>query len=279
MRHVNLENKTPPEDWCRKAEELTSKLQDSTDTEERKKIIDEHTLWSDSEFKKWLRGLFYDKCWYSEAREVYSFYDVDHFRPKKRVKNLDGTEREGYWWLTYDWKNYRICGNISNRPNRDENGETRGKSDYFPLKEDSPIANSPSCDIRDENPYLLDPTDPDDPLLLTFNESGKPTPASLEGLWEYIRAEETIRILHLDYPPLVDERKKIWIKCNLLITEIENLMLSKMETTSAYNDAALKLKMADLRDMASEEAELSSTAKACLLSSGRRWAMNLACCV
>lgn len=107
MIHINMSSKEPPQEWCRKAESLTEKLKRLT-PEERKKLIEKNNIWG--ELKEWLLQLSHGKCWYSEAKEIYSFYDVDHFRPKNRAKQLDGTERDGYWWLAFDWRNYRISG-------------------------------------------------------------------------------------------------------------------------------------------------------------------------
>ncbi|MDD3247404.1 MAG: hypothetical protein PHF18_11245 [Methanosarcina sp.] len=277
MRYIDIESKNPPTEWCEKAKELTEQLKEAKTPKEREKIIDDHNFWSDKRIKDWLLNVSNNKCWYSEAKEVYSFYDVDHFRPKKRAKQLDGTNREGYWWLAFDWKNYRISGSIGNRPNRGEDGQTRGKADYFPLRQGSPIAVNPEDDIRDEIIYLLDPTNPHDPPLLTFDDSGNPFPASPKESWEYLRVETTIKILHLDYYPLVEERKKIWVKCTLLMNEIEYLMCERCRRASVTDGANLNNKMKQLKEMISGEAELSSTAKACILSSGRLWAMQFAC--
>lgn len=274
MIYINIEGKKPPDDWCYKAEELTKKLNGLDSTEERKKLIDKNKdLWR--ELKTWLLQLSHDKCWYSEAKEIFSFYDIDHFRPKSCAKQLDDTKREGYWWLAFDWRNYRISGNIGNRPHRGEDDRVRGKRDYFPLKTGSSVAISPEYDLRDEIIYLLDPTDPDDPLLLTFDESGYPKPAASDETWGCKRAKVTIELLHLDYRPLVDERKKIWTNCSLLIREAQNSMGGQSEVISATEQEKVKNIFKKLREMVSEKAELSSTARACLLSSGKLWARNI----
>lgn len=271
MIYIPLENKTPSEDWCRRAQEATDKLKSMHNKEERKQFIKNNShLWA--ELKKWLLELSYGKCWYSEAREIVSDYDVDHFRPKNRAKNLDGSEREGYWWLAFNWKNYRIAGTICNRPHKDEKNVTRGKGDFFPISERCVPAENPSDDLEDELIYLLDPTNSYDPLLLTFDETGNPKPTAEEGTWSHKRAEVTIERLYLDYYTLVDERKKIWTKCNKLINEAQNLMKDEISVSKKQK---LKEILKDLRQMASPEAELSATAQACLLSSGNMWAKRL----
>ena len=50
--------------------------------------------------------------------------DVEHFRPKLEVKELYKEQnREGYWWLAFDYHNFRVCGNVGNRK----------KGGWFPL--------------------------------------------------------------------------------------------------------------------------------------------------
>lgn len=271
MIYIPLDNKIPNENWCRRAKDATDKLLAMDDKVERRKFIKDNShLWS--ELKKWLLEMSFGKCWYSEAREIVSDYDVDHFRPKNRAKNLDGTERDGYWWLAFNHKNFRISGIICNRPHKDENQQIRGKGDFFPLSERCVPAQGPHDDLDDELIYLLDPTNRDDPLLLTFDETGYPKPTAEEGTWNYRRAEITIARLYLDYSPLVDERKKIWNNCSLLIIEAQNLMKGDM---SISRKQRLRKIFEDLRQMASPRAELSATAKACLLSSGNTWARAL----
>lgn len=271
MIYIDLNNEQPPEGWCQKAEAATEELKNLNDVAERTAFIKNRRLWVD--LKDWLLRLSHGKCWYSEAREIVSDYDVDHFRPKNKAKNLDDSEREGYWWLAFDWRNYRIAGTICNRPHGNENDEQRGKGHFFPLNEHCIPANGPNCDLDDEIIYLLDPTNPVDPSLLTFDETGYPMPTFSEKNWNYERVEVTIKLLYLDYRPLVDERKKVWNKCNLLINNAQNIMLD--ETFGVAKRTRLEGIFEELRHMASPESELSSTASACLLSSGIGWAQRL----
>lgn len=274
MIHINIDGKRPPDEWCEKAEKITEQLRELDNHDERTKLIEKNQeIWK--EIKKWLIDLSDGKCWYSEARDIVSDYHVDHFRPKNSAKELDGTYREGYWWLAFDWRNYRIAGAICNCRHRSADGDTRGKHDFFPLQEGSPVANSPTCDLEDEIIYLLDPTDPDDPLLLTFDESGYSQPAAFEGTWGYERAKESIRLFHLNYGALVDERKRIRKSCEFSINLAQNLMLELNEKPSVTKKNRLKDELKRLREMISRESELSSTARAYLLSSGIPWARIL----
>lgn len=223
----------------------------SSEKERQEFIKANDHLWG--ELKQWLSTLSFNKCWYSEAKEIYSHYHVDHFRPKNK-----------YWWLAFDWKNYRLSGSVGNVH----------KSNNFPLKSRSPEAIDPDCDICDELPYLLDPTNPADPPLMTFDESGFVQPITDEGTWQYDRVKKTVELLHLHYRPLVDGRKIIWTDCLLTIRAAQNLMDSGNAFGSSKN-TMLEQTFLRLRQMVSPQAELSAVAKACLLSSGIGWARNL----
>jgi len=205
----------------------------------------------------------YNKCWYSEAREIASHYHVDHFRPKKKARDLDGEEREGYWWLSFEWSNYRIAGGACNTK----------KGNKFPVHERGLVATSPEDNLEDEIVYLLDPTDPDDPLLLSFNEDGMPVPAVDEEGWEAKRARVTINLLNFRFDRLVEERRKVWKKCRLRISKAQNIM---QKGPGIRRDADLENVLRGIRSMVSPEAELAGTARACLLKSGLTWAQRIA---
>ena len=82
------------------------------------------THWRDDRVRKWLLEKFGEKCWYSEAADSVSPIHVDHYRPKSSVEDDASKEKsEGYWWLAFDWTNYRISGHVINSK----------KGNYFPL--------------------------------------------------------------------------------------------------------------------------------------------------
>jgi hypothetical protein len=275
MIHISIEGIEPTDkEWLEKAQRLTDQLKAATNAEERKAIIERNKgMWG--QVKEWLKGLSHGKCWYSEAKELCSFYDVDHFRPKNNVVELDGSERDGYWWLAFEWTNYRLSGQICNRPNKNEDEELRGKWDYFPLQAGSRIACCPEDDLRDEIICLLDPTDPDDPVLLSFDEAGDPVAADEVGSWHAERVAITVKLLHLDSTPLVEERKKIWRQCRKKLDKAQRIMKDNGNRMSASLKSELKHLQEDLREMVSSETELAGTARACLLKSGVGWAQNI----
>ena len=112
-----------------------------------------------------LRLASHGKCWYCESRQDRSDMPVDHFRPKNRV--LEAPGHPGYWWLAFDWRNYRYSCTYCNSKRRDiEGGTEGGKRDHFPVIPPPPHA---WCDTDPQDrAKLLDPTDDSDTKLLTF---------------------------------------------------------------------------------------------------------------
>ena len=115
MRFINLEKTEPDEAWRLKAQALSDQLDAATTTAERNRIIRQNSVvWGN--LKPWLLKRSQGKCWFSEARDYFSHWDVEHYRPKGPARNADGSSRgDGYWWLAFDWRNLRICGNVGNR--------------------------------------------------------------------------------------------------------------------------------------------------------------------
>lgn len=262
MIYVDTSSEEIPDEWIRESEVITEILIDANDHEERKNIIDENSQhWKD--IKEILLSFSNKKCWYSEARDISSHYHVDHFRPKKKVRSLDGNEREGYWWLAFEWENYRVSGSSC---------DTK-KGIKFPVHDQGLVAASPEDNLEDEIIYLLDPTNADDPLLLSFDEDGTPVPAAEDETWEAERAKVTIEILNLAFDRLVEERRKIWKRCSMKINKAQNIM---GRGPGHRRDADLESVMRELRDMVAPEAQLAGTARACLLKSGVAWAQRIA---
>ncbi|MDS7695175.1 hypothetical protein N7562_13425 [Acinetobacter soli] len=228
---------------------------DTNCIEARNKFIDQNSAhWG--KLKPWLLTLSYGKCWFSEVRELYSHYDVEHFRPKKEAKTFDTSTRDGYWWLAFDYMNFRVCGNVGNRK----------KGGWFPLKEGSLCSTySIPCE-ESESKYLLDPIDDDDVALIAFDEEGKVIPMPNLSEWEKSRVIETVKRLKLnEHTPLAEARRKVWQKANTLIDEFT---VVKTRCSSGGNPAAkatlIQLR-ARFREMIDPKTELSSVARWCIL--------------
>lgn len=260
MIYIDLNGCQPQREWIQKAKNLKKDLLKKQTKKERDKFIkDNDSLWTD--LKDWLLEKTYHKCWYSEARESVSYYEIDHFRPKTK-----------YWWLSFDWTNYRIIGNMCNRK----------KWAKFPLKKGSPIANDPGCCLDDEKVCLLDPRNPNDPELLTFDETGYSSPSLPEGVWEFDRASTTIETINLNLYTLVDNRKTLWVTCNRHIIIAQNLLIALSKIPDHDSELYKLIEkeyegiIIDLTDMIHPRSQFSSTARTCLLSSGYEWAKRIA---
>jgi uncharacterized protein (TIGR02646 family) len=111
-----------------------------------------------------LMKLFHGKCAYCESAMGHvTPADVEHWRPKGKIRIDDGTLIDGYWWLAADWENVFAACPHCNRPTRHDvpgGSRTAGKGMRFPLV--TPHVNAPrEGDERTERPLLLNPCDSD----------------------------------------------------------------------------------------------------------------------
>ena len=263
--------------WLTKSEKLLERMRvlneeainlKSTDTVAaakkialRNKIItDNGAHWG--KLKPWLLALSHGKCWFSETKDYFSHYEVEHFRPKKVARddenpgaNGEAVERDGYWWLAFDYTNFRICGNVGNRK----------KGGWFPLKAGSQCSTFSARCEESEVPYLLDPTDPSDIDLIAFDEEGKVIARPGTSEWEQKRVEVSVKRLKLEeHEPLTEARRMVWQKLSL---EIEGFLKAKQKTAEGNNPAAkekLKNHIRNIRVMLKPETPLSSVAHWCV---------------
>lgn len=260
MIYIDLRGKQPPAEWLERAEKARAKLLTITDPEKRKEFIKTNSrIWQD--LIDWLKVQSAGKCWYSEALDTFNYWHADHFRPKSKVKDLDGNEAEGYWWLAFDWKNYRLAGSAGNVP----------KSTYFPLRAGCQRVTDPTRDVDDEERCLLDPVKISEPSLLSFDDEGKIRPADPDGAWNKERAEVTIKVLNLNYVNLVSARKVLWEECDRKINRVLNLMKELQEQRSVSKQAKVEELLIDLREMVSPKKPFSSVAIACVQGQGVSW--------
>lgn len=168
MRYIDLsiidENDPAVNAWLQKAQRCLSELSQKETHAERTNYLKKNNIWS--EFKPILFKYYGEKCWYSECSLEGAYGDVDHFRPKSKSTNEQGKTilKDGYWWLAYDYLNYRLSCEKSNR-----GFYKGGKKNYFPLKGGTIPAEFPN---KDDIPLLLDPCKEDDTALVDCDEAG-----------------------------------------------------------------------------------------------------------
>lgn len=242
--------------WLTDAERLSAeltKLHAAGQITERNEQIDKHAgHWG--KLKPWLLALSGGKCWFTEARDIASHLDVEHFRPKKVARNIKGTERDGYWWLAFDYMNFRIAGTVPNRK----------KGAWFPLRYGSQCSTFNRRCEGDEVPHFLDPTNAHDVTLLAFDEEGKAVPAPGIARWEEVRVRRTVERLKLtEHQALAEERRKVWQNTTKLINKYLRALSDSRTSTAARE--RLKATAREIVCLTKSDAELSAVARWCLL--------------
>jgi uncharacterized protein (TIGR02646 family) len=267
MIQVDISKFKPTDEWLKKSQQLRKQLLDARDDKaKRDKIIKANQkVWK--ELKEDLQKLSYGKCWYSGAREIFSYYHVDHFRPKLEiidVFNDKNSNTDGYWWLAFEYTNYRLSGGVGNTK----------KSNHFAVEKN--CVRCPEDDINCELSYFLDPTKPNDYKKLSFDEEGKIRPKNpIDIELDHKRAKYTIQYLNLDFPQLVEARQRKWKKVKILIDAIDIAEAESNLDSSPTNSRNYDDLIEEMRKMIAPCAELSATVKACLKASRREWALDL----
>ena len=91
MRYIHRKGR-PPQALIDKANEVTKLLDEAATHDDRKEIIDrKRKVYRD--FHDWLLQQSYGKCWFSDTESLFQHFDVEHYRPKKESKDIDGNTR------------------------------------------------------------------------------------------------------------------------------------------------------------------------------------------
>jgi hypothetical protein len=214
----------PSKKWKKKARKQLRQLivfQAAGNIAQRNIHIDARQyVWS--EIKAHIIKVTYNKCWFSEGGSDVSHFHIEHFRPKKLVEILPAkfgcaearptNEPNSYWWMAFNYKNFRICGQIVNSY----------KGNYFPLAPGSITCNSLSSNINLEQVILLDPAVQADTDLLTFDINGMPVASANPMLnpYGYLRADLSIKVYGLKDGLVIEARKRKLADLNILIDKI-----------------------------------------------------------
>lgn len=247
--------------WLAKSSDLSNQLAAlyaEGKINDRNELIDNNsTHWG--ELKDWLMHLSHGKCWFSETKELFSHYDVEHFRPKKEAKNIGSSVRDGYWWLAFNYTNFRLCGNVGNRK----------KGGWFPLKAGTLCSTYDSQCEESEDPYLIDPIDSGDVKLIAFDEEGKVIAAPDCTVWQIERVKESAKRLKLnDHVPLTEARRALW---QAVLNDIKEYQEGHARSGSGGNPAArekMKAAMKKIRGRVKRSEPLSAVARWCVLVQG-----------
>lgn len=277
MRRISPERvrRRLPANWIARANALVAQLAGASILQKARIIKKNAPLSSEIKDALWAAGG--EKCWYSEVLLPMGEVEVEHFRPKGR---LNGEKFPGYWWLAFNWNNYRIASHLANTRRYDRvNNSLRGKGGYFPLLAGirgafvpAPPANDPLC-IRCESPLLLDPVNANDVRLITFDQDGLPgpnpfhcnTPTAIN------RVQRSIEFYSLDDGILCARRADVWKRVLEWSDEMEQLVTDGEASVLNERDQQRQETLTNfIADAIDQAAEFSAVAIAALQVRGNR---------
>lgn len=271
MIFINPDLMRPDNAWEQRAQRLATELLQKA-TDERAAFIEaqRQNTWGHRELLAALRNVVGNKCWYSEVRLEGADPNVDHFRPKGQVREVDDTFQQtgqispGYWWLAFELRNYRLAAMHANQRRVDEH-TVGGKWAYFPVRGDRAPAPTEWGMIVEDN-LALDPCSSSDVGLLWFDPDGNPcasprcrTDADAE------RVRVTIWLYHLDKDEIRRERSSQLADLRIILRSA-NIEYQLWNPLSAQPDLRAKRsfddKVAAIRRGISDQAEFAR-AKRC----------------
>lgn len=211
------------------------------------------------------------KCWYVECKNPGTDDDIDHFRPKLGVK--EDPKHPGYYWFAFDWTNLRLSCHRANRPRVNPDGAgTGGKAGHFPLVAPAAREFNPANGKGQEVPALLDPTNPLDVAMLTFQQNGEVdlSPEFKGHPLAEAKLAASRLILHLDWPAFRDARVVLYNKIQRTVDrgvrEAPGDFSGNTVPTEAFYDA-----IRDLKNAMKAEEEYSAAARVYVESFKHIW--------
>ena len=196
-----------------------------------------------------LSKLFHDKCAYCECKLERQDMNVEHYRPKGRVGEVEC--HPGYYWLAYDWGNLLPSCTLCNQKrseieslNGDQSFTAGGKGDSFPISDEAYRAFSAFDDLALEDPILVNPTIDKPSQHITFDPSG-------EAIHITDRGEISISTYHLNTRRIRGARKSLIkeLLCLLKMRKDAQLMIPLVGSMAVGLvdgfDALIQLKASD----------------------------------
>jgi hypothetical protein len=262
------------EEWLKDSDSAIYSMIYMTDSGRKSFIENNSSIWNKYKKTLWMSGS--KKCWYTEKKISLKESVIEHFRPKGKIYGIKKPlpTHNGYWWLAFYWKNFRISFSLPNLRLTDfRTEETTGKSSFFPLIQEGFRNYNLTYDIKykkicmdclKEEPLLLDPTNPDDCKLITFNDEGKvnyPIKTNSNNRLDSTepnsnnRLDSTIKLYSLNDGVLIDERRMKWAQIKKEVDEIENLL-----QTDPGNKIKMKKHRNEILRLINHQSEYSSTA-------------------
>lgn len=264
MRYINTEEvrKRLPAGWESKAQRALDRVRATPEAERPRAVSRRAAVWQ--ALKGILEEISHGKCWYCESIQERSDNVVDHYRPKSRNLNDPDVlgEHQGYWWLAFDWRNYRYsCTYCNSRRTDPTTGKSGGKHDSFPLFNPAQTVLNENADIAREQPMLLDPTVATDPTLLSYEPDGRVSPRYTEEDYPryFQRARMSIDLYHLDYYKSKERRQVLYNDLKQLV-EDGNIYFRRAASGDTTVAHAFEQVVRRLMGVIQPEAEFSAAA-------------------
>lgn len=217
-----------------------------------------------------LKAAVGNKCWYSEVDLTGADPNVDHFRPKGRVIEVDeelqkaGQVADGYWWLAFELLNFRLSAQHSNQRRVDEETEG-GKADFFPVAGERAQPGTPYQQIF-ENVLPLDPCSASDVSLLWFDPDGNPVYSPMQktpNKADELRIKATIWLYHLDKHDTATSRRKAVGEVRRKLQQADNYYsLWHADAPCMKSRASFDKEVAEISEMLADTSEFAG-AKRC----------------
>jgi hypothetical protein len=278
--YVDLESLNRPLDWDARAIQLLDELKAKA-AEEHSAFIDQCRVetWAHPQLLIALRDLVGNKCWYSEVPLEGADPNIDHFRPKGRVKEIDDKLQPtkilspGYWWWAFEWRNFRLASMHSNQRRVDLHTDG-GKADYFPVNGERSAPGTVYLHCI-ENAIPLDPCKRTDVALLWFDSNGVPSCSD----WKRERSSEdefrvkvSIWLYHLDKQEIVARRREHMddIRTELLNAD-SDYQLWKKYPGNIISKNSFERRLASIEKKISDKSEFSGAKRAAVCSEAAKY--------
>ncbi len=219
-----------------------------------------------------LRKVVGNKCWYTEAPLDGSDPNVDHFRPKGNVREVDrqlrstGETAPGYWWLAFEYRNYRFtCAHANQR--RVEQDSQGGKWDFFPVRGARALELT-DWGVISEDFLALDPCSASDVALLWFDPYGVPgiSPSRKKPITpeDRERVDATIWLYHLNMSDLTARRAEHLdeVRLDILKADASHKLWKEVPNPSPNAKESFDQKVAEIRQKIADDAPFAG-AKRC----------------
>ncbi|WP_133251153.1 HNH endonuclease family protein [Novacetimonas pomaceti] len=235
---------TPPKK-LRLATVATTALNTTYDTAQSsydtgiKKFNFDSNIYGDTTVKAALKKAQNKKCCYCESIFDANYSgDVEHYRPKGAIGSGKSKILPGYYWLAYSWSNLFYACAACNQ---------YSKRTAFPLADETRRAHNHHCNIKLEDPLILNPSGSSDPREHIHFNGDVP-------IWKSAAGKTTISSIKLDREGLLLRRRQHF----KLLDALLNIIKSLQNSTESDQIVIVSEARADLKRAVQKDAEFSA---------------------